>query len=85
MKLFEQINVWERKSSDEAICYRCFRLLADNTYSVQSADFYRPYDQDAIDHERKAIELLLDMTPDERAGSFATLEAAILDFKKNFA
>ena len=84
MKLFEQINVWRRVDESESVCYRCFRLLPDGGYSVQSADFVRLNHTDQQDFNRQHVELFLEQSPDDRGGLWPTLEAAIENFQREF-
>jgi hypothetical protein len=84
MKLFEQINIWHRIDDSESVCYRCFRLLPDGGYCVQSADFFRPNEIAIQDFDRQQVELFLDQSPDERSGLWSTLDEAIRKFQKDF-
>jgi hypothetical protein len=82
MKLFEEINVWERKSAENITCYRCFKLIPDGGYCVQSADYY--YSNQERNFKQQFIELLLEDSPDLRSSVFASLEEAILNFNDQF-
>lgn len=84
--MFKAIDVWRRISNSEAVRYRCFQCLHTGKYSVQSADFYRlPEDAVQSSHlERQHIELLIEQAPDERAGAYETLEAAIEAHEADF-
>jgi hypothetical protein len=77
--MFKAIDVWKRVSESRAVNYRCFQSLATGKYSVQSADFYAiDADKAAAElHERRHVELLIEQAPDERSGSYDTLEQAI--------
>jgi len=59
--------------------YRCFKNVSSGRYTVQSADFYHlPFDQEkAAELEQQFVELFAEQTPDDRAGSFESIEAAI--------
>lgn len=87
MSLYEAIDVWKRVSARELVRYRCFRNLATNRYSVQSADFYRiPLDQPQTGNlEKQFYELLAEQAPDERAESFDSIEEAIAAHEREFA
>jgi len=80
MNLYEVISVWKRISPTEAVCYRCFRNLSTKKFSVQSADFYRlPLDPIQVAAlERQCLELFTEQVPDDRSGSFNSIEEAIL-------
>ncbi|MCI0538650.1 MAG: hypothetical protein L0Z50_25870 [Verrucomicrobiales bacterium] len=86
MKKVIAIDVWKRLDNNGVIRYRCFRVLPDDKYCVQSADFYRlPLEPNTIQNmERQFLELLLQQAPDERAKTFASLEEAIANHDKQF-
>jgi hypothetical protein len=81
MKIYEAIDVWRKQSDGTAIRYRCFKVLPEGGYCVQSADYYPAANGDL---EKQFIELLLEQEPDKRSGVFATLQEAIMDFDKEF-
>jgi hypothetical protein len=87
VRLFEAIDVWRRLSVARVVRYRCFRDVSSGRYSVQSADFYkRPFDvQHAAHVERQYVELMAEQAPDERAGSFESIEAAIEAHDRDFS
>lgn len=84
MKLFEQINVWHRLDDFESVCYRCFRLLPDGGYCVQSADFFRLNERKMKNFNQQQTELFLEQSPDERSGLWPTLDEAIKKFQEEF-
>ncbi len=46
---FQEFNVWKRIDDTSVMRYRCFRVLPDEGYYVQSADnFYYPLDQKQV-------------------------------------
>ena len=83
---FVAINVWKRLHDGRLVHYRCFQLVPQGGYCVQSADFYGlPIDQG----RRKALEdqfleLLGEESPDLRSGVFPTLEEAITRHDADF-
>lgn len=87
MSLYETVDVWKRISKSELVCYRCFRNIATNKYSVQSADFY-PLPMEptqAANLEKQYLELLAEQTPGERTGGeFDSLTAAIEAHDREF-
>jgi hypothetical protein len=87
MNLYQAIDVWKRVSETDLLRYRCFRNLATNKFSVQSADFYRlPLDAaQAANLEKQYLELLEEQEPDKRAGSFDSVEEAITAHDRDFA
>jgi hypothetical protein len=60
--------------------------VSSGKYSVQSADFYQvPFDpKQAADLDRQCAELMAEQPPDERAGSFESIEAAIEAHDQDF-
>lgn len=54
-------------------------MLGEQRYCVQSADFIDlPLDEKRFNYlEQNRLELFVEDAPDERAGTFATLEEAI--------
>ena len=85
-KLYRQIEVWRRISDDTLVCYRCFELIPDARYCVQSADFVRvPPDHKLMEAlKRNWLELLAETAPDERGKTFGTLEEAIANHDAEF-
>jgi hypothetical protein len=86
MNLYEAIDVWKRISSTELICYKCFRNLQTNMFSVQSSDFYNASpDPNRVSFlQRQYLELLLAEPPDKRTGGFETLLEAVQAHDKQF-
>ena len=84
--MFEAIDVWRRSGKKCLVRYRCFRLIPDGGYCVQSADAYGASDSPtrAAEYDAQFIELLRGHRPDERAGVFTTLEEAIRAFDEDF-
>jgi len=60
--------------------------VSSGKYSVQSADFYQlPLDpKQAADRERQFVELMAEQPPEERTGSFESIEAAIEAHDRDF-
>jgi hypothetical protein len=86
MQLYRAFDVWKRISAKHLVRYRCFQELTSRRYSVQSADFYRiPFDpKQATDLDQQHVELLVEQAPDERAGSFESIEVAIEAHDRDF-
>jgi hypothetical protein len=84
--LFKAINIWERASENKVILYRCFELIGDTKFCVQSADYYSlPIDEKAVrDHELKFIELFAEESPNVRSQLYSSIPEAIEAFKKDF-
>jgi hypothetical protein len=85
-RLYIEVNVWKRIDENALVRYRCFRILPDNKYVVQSADFYNlPLDDKQISYlSKQFIQLLCEEEPAVRSDVFDSLEEAIaahdLDF-----
>jgi hypothetical protein len=86
MKLYRAIDVWRRLDGGRAVRYRCFEVLPDGGFCVQSADFYggERRDDHAAMLDRQHVELLLEQAPDDRVRTHPTLEAAIEQHDKEF-
>ena len=86
MKHYKSIDVWRRLNDERVVRYRCFEVLPDGGFCVQSADFFdAPVSIDRIlEHERQYVELLIEDAPDERSEPHETLEAAIEAHDKEF-
>lgn len=83
MKLYRSIDVWRRMPNGQLARYRCFELLSQGRYCVQSLDFVSSEQQALLD--RQFVELLSETAPDERAASYPTLEEAIAAHDREFA
>jgi hypothetical protein len=83
LNLYRSIDVWERKDETTLVRYRCFESLSNNTYSVQSADFYRNGTATNV-LDSQFIELLLEQDPVERTGGYPTLVEAVAAHKREF-
>lgn len=86
MRLYRTVDVWRRVSESSIVRYRCFEEVSSRQFSVQSADFYRlPLDLKQVANlDKQYLELLAEQAPDERAGAFGSLEAAIEAHDKDF-
>lgn len=86
MTLYKACDLWKRTSRSRVVRYRCFENLSTGYFSVQSADFYRiPLDPKQVVHlDNQYLELLAEQPPEERAGGFASLQAAVEAHDKDF-
>jgi len=84
--LYRLINVCRRLSDNEAVLYRCFELIPEGGFVVQSADRIRlPVSQEHMQHhERQLWELFCEVSPEERSRPFASIEEAIAAFDAEF-
>ncbi|MBM7117781.1 hypothetical protein [Archangium primigenium] len=85
-RLYKLINVFRRISAEKAIVYRCFELIPEGGFVVQSADWIRlPVDSDAMrQHERQLWEFFCEEAPEQRSGPSASIEEAIAAFDAEF-
>lgn len=79
MKLFRSIDVWKRLSDNCMVRYRCFQILPDGGYCVQSEDYYYlPLESKQIQSlDENFLQLLIEYDPDQRRTTYSTLEEAI--------
>jgi hypothetical protein len=85
MNLYETFDVWRRVSETELVRYRCFKAVSSGRYSVQSSDHYHmPWPKQDAYLDRQYLELLAEQAPDERSGSFDSLEEAINAHDRDF-
>jgi len=86
VKLYEVVDVWRREADGSLLRFRCFRVLPEGTFCVQSADHYRASFPPG--HERQMEEqfrtLLGEEAPDVRGHTWPTLEQAISAFEREF-
>jgi hypothetical protein len=86
MEHYKAIDVWSRRDEGTVVRYRCFQLLPDGGYSVQSADYYKaPFlDSQSAQHEKQFLELFMEEDPKVRSPLFPTLVEAICAFDGEF-
>jgi hypothetical protein len=86
MEYYKAIDVWSRKDNATLVRCRCFQMLPDGGYTVQSADYYNsPFrDTRSAQHEKQFLELLLEESPEVRSPLFPTLIEAISAFDRDF-
>lgn len=85
-KFFRVVDVWKIHDQNSAKRYRCFELLDDKKYCVQSCDYFsHPIDDDQIRvSERQFIELFIETPPDTRNVMYSSLEEAIEVHEREF-
>ncbi len=78
-KIYRSIDVWRRKNSNCAIRYRCFEIIGEGKFYVQSADcHYFPTDHNQTkNHDNQFLELFLETSPDKRTEGYPTIKEAI--------
>lgn len=83
---YEKIDVWKKVDDKCLIRFRCYKVLGKEKYYVQSSDyFYLPISSEKLMlFESQQLELFLDIEPNERTSSFASLEEAIDEHEKEF-
>jgi hypothetical protein len=86
MKYYKALDVWARKNGKAVVRYRCFQLLPDGGYSVQSADHYHaPFDGiRAGQLDKQFLELFSEEAPEARSPLFPTVDEAIRAFVREF-
>jgi hypothetical protein len=85
-RLYVDVNVWKKVDENRLLLYRCFHVLPDNKYCVQSADFYSlPLNEKQIRYLfEQFIQLLREEDPKVRAHLFDSLEEAIAAHDRDF-
>lgn len=85
-RFYVRKDVLRRLGLNEAILYRCFEVLPDGGYVVQSADRVRlPFSTSEVERlERQYWELFCEVPPEERGDLHPTVEAAIERFDEEF-
>jgi hypothetical protein len=81
--LYKAFDVWQREGNRLRV-YRCFEILPDGGFAVQSCDFVQPDQSPASFSQRNYFELLHEQAPDARSGAFATIEEAIAAHNRYF-
>jgi hypothetical protein len=83
--LYRQINVWERIHEGRIAVYRCFEIIPDGKYCVQSKDFFSVPLEEGVWHQSQ--EQFLELLSEEAPGrtSYGTLEEAIRHYDEDFA
>jgi hypothetical protein len=84
--LYKSINVFRRLSDEEAVIYRCFELIPERGFVVQSADrLHLLVNMEEMQrYERQFWELFCEEAPDQRDAPSASLEEAIAAFDAEF-
>jgi hypothetical protein len=77
-KLYRQINVWEHIEEGRVAVYRCFEVLPDKKFFVQSKDFFSfPLAEETLRlFQEQFLELLAQEWEEERE-TYDSLEEAI--------
>ncbi len=85
-KCYRLIDVWRKKNDDCAVRYRCFEILGENIFFVQSTDyFFHPINDRHIKNlDKQLIELFLETPPDSRTEGYSTLQEAIDMHEREF-
>lgn len=85
-KLYRQINVWERIEEGRVAVYRCFEILPDKRYYVQSKDFFSfPLEEQNLRLFQEQFLELLSGEWDEERETYESLEEAIQRDDEDFA
>lgn len=86
-KLYISIDVWTKIPNGGLAIYRCFKILPEQCYCVQSCDFISELiDQEELNNfKAQKIELFLEESPGHRNESCKTLEEAIHRHQSKFS
>jgi len=84
--MYERIDVYRRTTTNKVVIYRCWRILPEGGYVVQSADHISsPANaKELVEHEQRLLELFSDVAPEERGEPYPTVEEAIRAFDDEF-
>jgi len=82
--MWEMIIVWRKHDASTVACYRIYRSITTQLFSVQSLDYIRT-DKDLTASEVQNIELFLEDSPDSRSPGYSTIEDAISAFDAEFS
>lgn len=84
--IYKQLNIWKKVSNKQLICYRLFERLSDNSYAVQSVDYFSiPIDEKIfMQFNKQLIELFLETNIEEREKFYSSIEEAIKAFDNDF-
>jgi hypothetical protein len=84
--MFKAIDVWKRLADGSLARYRCFEVLPNHGYYVQSVDFYtEPLEVKRMqEFDVQFIELLLEAAPNCENETYQTLEEAIANHDADF-
>lgn len=84
--IYKSIDVWKRLGTSRLVRYRCFEVLPEGGFCVQSADYYdAPFsDPRREDHDKQFLELLAEDAPEKRSMSSPTIEGAIDSYDAEF-
>jgi hypothetical protein len=84
--LIKLLNVCRRLSDKEAVIYRCFELIPEQGFVVQSADrISLQVDRDRMQHhEQQLWELFCEAALEERSRPYASIEEAMAAFDAEF-
>lgn len=77
--LFKAFDVWKHIENGKILRYRCFEVLPQKKFCVQSVDFYYlPIDEKQVKNlEKQFLELLLESSPNDRSKLYDSVEEAI--------
>jgi hypothetical protein len=84
--LYRPFDIWRRIDSTRILRYRCFEILPEKKFCVQSADFFSSPVNESQKRslEKQAFELFLECSPEDRSELFDTIEGAIEAHDRDF-
>lgn len=85
-KLYRAIDVWKQYDTNTIVIFRCFEIIGEGKFMVQSADFMtcNTMNSDIRLFEKQKIELFIEQPPENRSGVYPSLEEAIIAHNKEF-
>lgn len=86
-KCYKKVDVWKKVDDKCLIRFRCYELLGEGKFCVQSADYFYPpiSSEQMLVAENRQVELFLDVDPTERSETYSTLEEAIIAHEADFS
>jgi hypothetical protein len=84
--MYKSFDVWVYEQDEAVARYRCFEVLQTGKFCVQSKDVYRQPINSSVKSQLdfQFLELLSEVRPDIRSGSFDSVEEAIRAHEESF-
>ena len=84
--LYKSLDVWQRKGLDCAVRFRCFEIVGENKFCVQSVDYFNlPITDEKLKQmDKQFLELIIEVPPEERSEVYPTLKEAISRYEEDF-
>jgi hypothetical protein len=84
--MYRSFDVWKRKDERTLARYRCFEVLPDKGFCVQSLDLYSlPVDEKQLRQlDEQFLTLLTEVAPEDRSQLHPTIAEAIAAHDREF-